>query len=225
MRKAIWPPALVAVGCALSFVTLRGLAQQRDAVPDEGPRARRAAGDAGPAGAIPPGMEIGAKLELFLMRPGRVVVRDTWRVGRLECEPWENGAPGAKGALRINAVLAHVQDKPDEKAAGLELILQDEFQDHTFMFDPEQVADFLVGLETVRAASETMRDPPQDVGRRAVFNLNGLELGMAPRRSGGYLAPVGPDEQPVGLNPDNFQELKRLLTEAQAVLKRESAAK
>ena len=130
-----------------------------------------------------------------------------------------------KGALRINAVLAHVQDKPDEKAAGLELILQDEFQDHTFMFDPEQVADFLVGLETVRAASETMRDPPQDVGRRAVFNLNGLELGMAPRRSGGYLAPVGPDEQPVGLNPDNFQELKRLLTEAQAVLKRESAAK
>jgi len=225
MRKAIWPAALVALGCALSFVAVRGLAQQRDALPDEPAARRRAPGDPGPLGGFPPGMELGAKLEMFLMRPGRVIVRDTWRVGRVECEPWENGAPGAKGSLRVNAVLAHVQDKPDEKFAGLELILQDEFQDHTFLFDPEQVADFLVGLETVRAAAETMREPPQDVGRRAVYNLNGLEVGMAPRRSGGYLAPVGPDEQPVGLNPDNFQELKRLLTEAQAVLKRETAAK
>ena len=93
------------------------------------------------------------------------------------------------------------------------------------MFDTEQVADLLVALETVRAAAETMRDPPQDVGRRAVYNLNGLEMGMAPRRAGGYLAPVGPDEPSVALNPDNFQEMRRLIIDAQTILKRESAAK
>jgi hypothetical protein len=159
------------------------------------------------------------------MRPGRVIVRDTWRVGRIECKPWDNTSPGSEGALRIHAVVAYPHDKPEDRVGGVELVLSDEFGDHTFLFDAEQAADFLVGLETVRGAAETMRDAPQDVGRRAVYNLNGLELGMAPRRMGGYLAPVGPDEQPVGLNPDNFQDLKRLLTEAQAILKRETAAK
>jgi hypothetical protein len=220
MRKAILPAAaLAAVGCVVTFVALRALAQQRDAGPaDNNAPRRRALGDAAP----PPGMELGSKLEWFLMRPGRVIVRDTWRVGKIECKPWDNTAPGTEGGLRINAVVAYVHDKADERFSGVELVLQDEFGDHTFLFDGEQVADLLVGMETVRAAAETMRDPPADVGRRAVYNLNGLELGMAPRRSGGYLAPVGPDEQPVGLNPDNFQDMKRLLTEAQAILKREA---
>jgi hypothetical protein len=127
--------------------------------------------------------------------------------------------------VRINAIVAYVSDRPEERAAGLELVLQDDYADRTFMFDVEQLGDLLVAMETVRTTAETMRDPPQDVGRRAVFNLNGLEVGMAPHRTGGYLAPVGPDEQSVGVNPDNFQEIKRFLTEAQAVLKREAAAR
>ena len=242
MRKAMVPAAVLAAACVVTV-----LAQQRDAGRDgapggarDAPADSRGAGrDAGadaerpapptrrPAGAelaMPP-MEMGSRLELFLMRPGRVVVRDTWRVGRVECRPWDNGAPGGQGTLRVNAVVAHVPDHSDDRAAGLELVLTDEFQDHTFLFDVEQLGDLLVGMETVRTTAETMRDPPQDVGRRAVYNLNGLEMGMAPRRAGGYLAPVGPDEPSVALNPDNFQEMKRLITDAQTILKRESAAK
>lgn len=216
MRKALLAAAVVAAACVVTVV-----AQQRDANPQEPSTRRRAAADAPPA--VAP--DFGSRLELFLMRPGRVIVRDTWRVGRVECKPWGDGAPGGEGGLRVNAVLASPHDRPDEKTAGLELTLQTELTDHTFMFDMDQLPDLLVGLETVRAAAETMREPPQDVGRRAVFNLNGLEIGMAPRRSGGYLAPVGPDELSVGLNPDNFQELKNLLAEAQEILKRESVAK
>lgn len=211
MRKAILPTALIAVACVVTVV-----AQQRDAV---GPETQRRPAD------VPGAMEFGSKLEWFLMRPGRVIVRDTWRVGRIECKPWDDGAPGDEGVLRVHVVMAYVDDRPEERASGLELVLQDDFQDHTFLFDIEQLASFLVGLETVRAEAETMRDPPQDVGRRAVYNLNGLELGMAPRRSGGYLAPVGPDELSVGLNPDNFEELKRLLNDAQTILKREAEAR
>jgi hypothetical protein len=173
--------------------------------------------------AVPP-MEIGSRLEMFLMRPGRMIIRDTWRLGRIECRPWDNSSPGGEGVLRVHAVVAYVPDHPEERASGLELVLQDGYQDHTFLFDLEQLNDLVVALETVRTTAETMRDPPADVGRRAVYNLNGLEIGMPPRRSGGYLAPVGPDEPSVGLNPDNFSEMKRLLTEAQAVLKREAAS-
>ena len=216
MQKPMIAATLVAAACVVTV-----LAQQRDAVPE--PTSQRRGPDE--PSALPPGLELGSKLEWFLMRPGRVVVRDTWRVGRLECKPWAEGAPGGEGVLRVNAVVAHAHDKPDERMSGLELVVQGEFGDRTFMFDTEQVADLLVALETVRAAAETMRDPPQDVGRRAVYNLNGLELGMAPRRAGGYLAPVGPDEPSVALNPDNFQEMKRVITDAQTILKRETAAK
>ena len=216
MRKPVIAATVLAAACVVTV-----LAQQRDAVRE--PTSQRRASD--DPGAGPAGMEMGSKLEWFLMRPGRVVVRDTWRVGRIECKPWAEGAPGGEGVLRINAVVAHPHDKPDERASGLELVLQGEFGDHTFLFDTEQVTDLLVAMETVRATAETMRDPPQDVGRRAVYNLNGLELGMAPRRAGGYLAPVGPDEPSVALNPDNFQEMRRLITDAQTILKRETAAK
>jgi hypothetical protein len=223
MRKALVPAALVAAACVITV-----FAQQRDATSRDA-TSRDSNRDAPPdrrRSELPPqGMELGSRLELYLMRPGRVIARDTWRVGRVECRPWDNGAPGSPGSVRVNAVVASPHDHPEDKTAGVELIVQDEIADRTFLFDAEQVADLLVGLETVRAAAETMRDPPQDVGRRAVYNLNGLEIGMAPRRSGGYLAPVGPDEQPVGLNPDNFQELKNLLAEAQTILKRETAAK
>ena len=154
-----------------------------------------------------------------------MVVRDTWRVGRVECKPWdENTSPGVEGVVRVNAVLAHAADQPEDRAAGLELKVQGEFA-HTFLFDVEQLGVLLVAMENVRTTAEKMRDPPNDVGRRAVYNMNGLEVGMSPHRTGGYLAPVGPDEPSVGLNPDNFQELRRLLTEAQAVLKREAAAR
>ena len=236
MRKLILPAAVVAAACVVTVV-----AQQRDPAREssrDGTRepARdgangapaappRRPGDLGALGAAPMGMEMGSRLEWFLMRPGRVLVRDTWRVGRVECRPWDNAAPGAEGTVRVNVVVAHAPDRADERAAGLEVVLQDDFADRTFWFDAEQLGDLLVAMETVRATAETMRDPPQDVGRRAVFNLNGLELGMAPHRTGGYLAPVGPDEQSVGLNPDNFAEIKRLLTDAQALLKREAAAR
>ena len=230
MRKAIFAAAVVAAACVVTVV-----AQQRD--PTAG--ARRdpaveppattvprppAAGELG-APPPPPGMEMGSRLEWFLMRPGRVLVRDTWRVGRVECKPWDDAAPGAEGTVRIHAVMAYAPDRPEDRASGLELVVQGEYADHTFWFDTQQLSDFLVALETVRTTAETMRDPPQDVGRRAVFNLNGLEVGMAPHRGGGYLAPVGPDEPSVGLNPDNFAEMKRILTEAQAVLRREAEAR
>ena len=208
MRNAIWAAAVVAAACVASVV-----GQQRDAEPN-----RRLGPDPGAPG---PGM--GSRLEMFLMRPGRVVQRDTWRVGRVECKPWDETAPGDEGTVRVNAVIAYVQDRPEERAAGVELVVQGEFQENTFVFDTDQVRDLLVGLESVRAASEKMREPPADVGRRVVYNLNGLEIGRSPRRTGGYLAPLGPDEPSIGLNPDNFEELRRILDDAQQVLKREEA--
>lgn len=218
MRKALFPVAVVAAACVVSVIAQQDPARQRDVAP-AGTQSRR------PTPAEPPEMELGSRLEWFLMRPGRVVVRDTWRVGRVECKPWDNGSPGGEGTLRVNAIIAHLPEQAQERAAGLELVLGDEFGDRTFMFDVEQVADFQVGLETVRTTAETMRDPAQDAARRATFNMNGLEIGMVPRRAGGYLASVGPDEPSVGLSPDNFQELKRLIAEAQTILKREAAVK
>ena len=223
MRKVLLPTAIVAVACVVTVLAQPREPSRdsaRDAAPEPTTAQRRP--PPGEAGAFPPGMEIGSRLEVFLLRPGRVAIRDTWRVGRVECRPWQDGAPGAQGVLRINAVVAHVPDRPDDHAAGLELVLQDEFQDRTFLFDDNQLGDLIVALETVRTTAETMRDPPQDVGRRAVYNLNGLEIGMAPGRAGGYLAPLGPDEGSVGLSPDNFQDMRRLLLEAQTILKREA---
>ena len=57
------------------------------------------------------------------------------------------------------------------------------------------------------------------------YGIDPDRIGATGESSGGYLAPVGPDEPSVGLNPDNFNDLKRLLTEAQAILKREAAGK
>jgi hypothetical protein len=254
MRRALIPAAVVAVAWVAAVVAQQQpRPDPQDAPPDQADRdvqtvqpapQRPAARDRGgepreateppsrsstaprrpPAELGGPPMEIGSRLEMFLLRPGRMIVRDTWRLGRIECRPWDNSSPGGEGVLRVHAVVAYVPDHPEERASGLELVLQDGYQDHTFLFDLEQLNDLVVALETVRTTAETMRDPPADVGRRAVYNLNGLEIGMPPRRSGGYLAPVGPDEPSVGLNPDNFNEMKRLLVEAQAVLKREAAA-
>jgi hypothetical protein len=222
MRKPIIAAAVVAAACVVTVV-----AQQRESQRDPaGEAGRESAPSRPPGGEVGgPPMEIGSRLEMFLMRPGRVLVRDTWRVGRVDCRPWGGESPGGEGTVRVNAVVAYVHDRPEDRAAGLELVVQDDFADRTFWFDAPQLGELLVAMETVRTTAETMRDPPQDAGRRAVFNLNGLEVGMAPHRAGGYLAPVGPDEPSVGLNPDNFAEMKRLLTEAQAVLQREAAAR
>lgn len=219
MRKALFPVAAVAVACVVSVIAQQDPARERDVAPS-GTQSRRSA----PAPGEPPEMELGSRLEWFVMRPARAMIRDTWRVGAVECKPWDN-SPGGEGTLRVNAVVAHIPGQADERAAGLELVLRDEFGDHTFMFDDRQIGDLQIGLETLRTTAETMRDPAQDVARRVTFNLNGLEIGMSARRAGGYLAPVGPDAPSVGLNPDNFEELKRLIAEAQTILKREAATK
>ena len=46
---------------------------------------------------------------------------------------------------------------------------------------------------------------------------------MNPRRTGGYLAPMAPDQKSTGLSPDDFGQLHRLLQDAKDVLARESA--
>src|SRR3954447_1749396 len=175
MRKVILPAAgALAVGGGGGLPAPRAPAQQRDAgQSDTNPARRRTA----PPDAPPPGMDMGSRLEGYLIRPGRVIVRDTWRVGRIECKPWDNTSPGSEGALRVHAVIAYPHDKPEDRVGGLELVLSDEFGEHTFLFDPEQVPASRGAVETERAAAEPMHAPPQDVGRRAVFNLNGLELG------------------------------------------------
>jgi len=227
MRKALWPTAGVAGAVIAAACVVSVVAQQNESQPDAPPPSatqRRPPADyAGrPAAMMEPGIP---RIEMFLTRPGRVIIRDTYRVGRIDCRPWDNGAAGSPGVLRVNAVVAYAPDRADDRATGAELVLQDDQGDHTFLFDAEQVGDLLVALEQVRTTAETMRDPPQDAGRRAVYNLNGFEIGMAPRRSGGYVAPLGPDEQSVGLNPDNFRDFQRLLTEAQTILKREATPK
>lgn len=214
MRKLLVPAALVALAAAASVV-----GQQSDQPREPAPSRDRQTRPFAPA-AMPPGVMAETRIEAFLFRPGRVIVRDTWKLGRVECRPWQEGA-GAPGAVRVNAVIAYADDRPDEKVAGVELVLEDEYEDRTFLFDAAQVPDVLIGMESAAAAADKLREPQIEVRRRAVYSINGLEIGMNPRRTGGYLAPVGPDERAIGMSPDNFGELKRLLDDAKATTTRE----
>jgi hypothetical protein len=226
-RRLLVLVALVAAGSAVTAV----LAQRGDdREPDRRPATGRAAqsGPSGP-GAGPssgPGSEEmmgpGTRLEAVMVRPGRVYVRDVWRVGRFECRPWNADPDTPKSWLRVNALMARVEERPDEKATGVEVVLEDEIEDRTFIYDAEQIRDLLQGLTSLATASERLREPQEGARRHAVFTLNGLELGMNPRRTGGYLAPLGPDGRSVGLSPDNFNDLRRLLEEARDLLTRES---
>ena len=213
MRRLLVPAGVVGA-VVVAAVSLSVSGQQPD-VPPGTPR--RAAPDAdmrmGPAP---------TRLEMFLVRPGRVVVRDTWRVGRIETRGAEAGAQEARGMLRVNAVIAYASDRPDDTVTGLELVLQDEMQDSVYLFDTPQIGELMNAIQTVGDAAAKLREPQQDVGRRAVYNFEGLEIGMRPRRSGGYLAPIGPDGPTVNLTFDDFAQLRRLLEDVQTTLKREA---
>lgn len=163
------------------------------------------------------------KLEYYMLRPGRVKVRDTTTVGRLEPKPWDAGANAEKVVVRVNAVTVRDADNANDRAAGVELVVEAPDRLHTFLFDAEQVPDLISALDALDAAAQRLREPPQGSSRRAIWTLNGLEVGMNPRRTGGYLAPMAPDERSTGMSPDDFVQLKRLLQEARDVLGREPA--
>jgi hypothetical protein len=211
--------ALVGAGMAVTTVVAQQRNDTRDAArrPTTGRQSQPAGDDAVPMGPGP-----GTRLEAVMVRPGRVYVRDVWRVGRFECRPWNAEADTPKGWLRINALLAHDEQRPDDKASGVEIVLEDEADDRTFIFDVEQIRDLLDGLTALSAASDRLREAQQGARRHAVFTLNGLEIGMNPRRTGGYLAPLGPDERSLGLSPDNFADLRRALEAARDLIAREA---
>jgi hypothetical protein len=163
------------------------------------------------------------KLEAMILRPGRVRVRDTWSVGRVECQPWDAAQNAEKAFVRISAVIIRDAEKAEDKAAGVELSLEAPDQEHTFVFDAEQIPEILSGLDGLDAAAQKQRVVPQGASRRAVWTLNGLEVGMKPGRTGGYLAPMAPDERSIGLSPDDFGQLRKVLQEAKDLLARESA--
>ena len=214
MRRLLVPAGVVGAAL-LAAVSLSVRGQQPDVPP--GTSRRAATSDADPRVGPP-----ASRLEMFLVRPGRVVVRDTWRVGRIETQGGD-GAQEARGMLRVNAVIAYASDRPDDTVTGLELVLQDEVQDSVYLFDTPQIADLMTAIQTVSDAAAKLREPQQDVGRRAVYNFEGLEIGMRPRRSGGYLAPIGPDGPTVNLTFDDFNQLRRLLEDVQTTIRREAA--
>ena len=221
MRRLLVLGAFVCVGCIVTAVALA--ANQSD---DREP-ARRPATATGAArpGEPQPGDEMmgpGTRLEALLVRPGRVYVRDIWRVGRFECRPWNADADAPKGFLRVNALSARDEQRRDDQASGVEVVMEDELGDRTFVFDAEQIRDLLAGLTALNAAGDRLREPQAGARRHAVFTLNGLEIGMNPRRTGGYLAPLGPDERSMGMSPDNFSDFRRLLEEARDLLAREA---
>jgi hypothetical protein len=182
-----------------------------------GDRPAEAAAD----GAPPPGMGPETKLEWLMLRPGRVKVREAWNVGRVECRPWDAGPNAEKAFVRVNALIIRDERDANDKAAGVELVLEAEDRAQTFFFDAEQVQDVLGALDALEAAAQRLREPGQGATRRAAWTLNGLEIGMNPRRTGGYLAPMAPDERSTGLSPDDFNQLRRLLQEARDLLGRE----
>ena len=215
MRTRLWIAVIVAAALAATVV-----GQQQDRVATSSDRAPRPATD--PNAPPPPGMGPDTKLEWFMMRPGRVRVRDTWNVGRVECRPWDAGPNAEKSWVRVNAIVVRDGDNAGDKVAGAELVLEDDYQDRTFVFDDGQIADLISALDSLDAAGQKLRDPPAGASRRAVWTLNGLEIGMNPHRTGGYLAPMAPDEKSIGLSPDDFVQLKRLLQETRDLLGREA---
>lgn len=221
MRKLFVLCALLAVAVAVALAIPAVVAQESSGrAPSGRPSTDRFAEP--PAGAPEEMMGPGTRLEAVLVRPNRVYVRDIWRVGRFECRPWNADVDAPRAFLRINALAARDEQRPDDKAAGVEIVLEDELGDRTFVFDAEQIRDLLQGLTSLSAASDRLREPAQGARRHAVYTLNGLEVGMNPRRTGGYLAPLGPDERSVGMSPDNFSDLRRLLEEARDLLNREA---
>lgn len=239
MRNHLLFASLIAVALAATVVAQRsdapadrlrrpGEAEQRDAgrASDRVPGRGAGAGpERGPEPAPPPGMGPDTKLEWFMLRPGRVRLREAWSVGRVECKPWDGGAnaEAEKAFVRITAVILRDAENADDKAAGVQLSLEGEDRGHTFLFDAEQLPDVLAALDALDAASQRLREAAQGSSRRAVWTLNGLEIGMNPRRTGGYLAPMSPDERSTGLSPDDFAQLRRLLEDAKNVLSREAA--
>ena len=194
-------------------------APDRARAPDE----RRASDPARPGeDGPPPGMGPDTKLEWLMLRPNRVRLRDSVTVGRVECRPWDAGANAEKTFVRVNAVMLRDAENADDKAAGIELVLEGEDLDRTFVFDADQIPDLIAALDAVDAAAQKLREAQPGTGRRAMWTLNGLEIGMKPRRAGGYLAPMSPDERSTGLSPDDFTQLKRLLQDAKGVIERES---
>ena len=224
MRRHLVLAAAVLLGAGAAVTTV--VAQQRND-PRDATRRPSTARQSQPSGdeMVPMGPGPGTRLESVLLRPGRVYVRDVWRVGRFECRPWNAEADTPKGWLRINALMAHDDQRPDDKASGVEIVLEDEAEDRTFIFDSEQIRDLLDGLTALSATSDRLREAQQGARRHAVFTLNGLEVGMNPRRTGGYLAPLGPDERSIGLSPDNFADLRRALEAARDLLAREAERK
>jgi len=229
MRRALVFAAAVAALLAATVV-----AQRSDAPPERSQRRPADTGRDGAAGAEraadrggealpPPGVGPDTRLEWFMLRPGRVRVREAWGVGRVECKPWNAPADAEKASVRVTALVYRDGDNAADKAAGLELVLESEEQDSRFLFDAEQIPDLLSALDGLDAASQKLREAGQGSSRRAVWTLNGLEIGMTPRRTGGYLAPMAPDQKSTGLSPDDFAQLKRLLQDAKDLLARESA--
>ena len=228
MRRALVLAAAFATIVAATVVAQRSdgppeRAQRRpadaDRATDRGGADRGGGADQPP----PPGAGPDTRLEWFMLRPAHVRVREAWQVGRFECKPWNAPADAEKAFVRVTALIYRDPDNAREKAPGLELVLENEEQESRFLFDAEQVPDLLSALDALDAASQKLREAAQGSSRRAVWTLNGLEIGMNPRRTGGYLAPMAPDQKSTGLSPDDFGQLRRLLQDARDVLARESA--
>jgi hypothetical protein len=223
MRQKIVFAAVVISVVAAALAATVVVAQRSDAPPERSQR-RPADADRGADASAPPGaLGPDTRLEWFMLRPGKVRVREAWHVGRFECKPWNAPADAEKAFVRITALIYRDPDNANDKATGVELVLETEEQESRFLFDAEQIPDLVGALDALDAAAQKLREANQGSSRRAVWTLNGLEIGMNPRRTGGYLAPMAPDQKSTGLSPDDFGQLRRLLQEAKDVLARESA--
>ena len=220
MRGKLLFAAAVAVALAASVVAQQQHQNSTDRRPPSSDRSSRPAA-AADGGAPPPGMGPETKLEWYLVRPGKLRVRDSWNVGRLECRPPDARPDSPRTWVRVHALIVRDNDNEADKAAGIEVVLEDEVQDRTFVFDAEQVGEVISALDALDAAGQKLREAPAGATRRAVWSLNGLEIGMNLHRTGGYLAPVVPDEKSVGMSVDDFAQLKRLLQDARDLLGRE----
>src|SRR4051812_29417773 len=171
---------VVAVGvfvvAVLAWSAWRPLAAQPAAAPASHP-------------GLPPGvgMPQPTRIEEFLARPDRLVIRDVTDVGAVERE-----VNDVTRMVRVQTVVVYDEAKPADRLQGLAVTVDNAVEPFTVLFDAEQIPKLQAVLSRLMATATNLRVPPRETRRHAVYGMNGLEIAIrAGGADGGYVGRAG----------------------------------